>query len=76
MLKTLKRTVKSSIQAIGLDLHRLSPSQNPFFQLRQGLEKFSVDLVFDKVLASGQFKKALQTHEMVVPFRLMPYSSD
>ncbi|WP_153038553.1 hypothetical protein [Nodularia spumigena] len=61
MLKSLKRTVKSSIQAIGLDLHRLSPSQNPFFQLRKGLEKFNVDLVFDIGANTGQFATELRS---------------
>lgn len=61
MLEILKRTVKSSIQAIGLDLHRLSPSQNPFFQLRKGLEKFSVDLVFDIGANTGQFATELRS---------------
>jgi FkbM family methyltransferase len=60
MLKTLKRTVKSSIHAIGLDLHRFSPSQNPFLQLCQGMEKFSVDLVFDIGANTGQFVSELR----------------
>jgi FkbM family methyltransferase len=60
MLKILERMVRSSIQAIGLDLHRLSLSQNPFLQIRKGLEKFSVDLVFDIGANTGQFATELR----------------
>lgn len=56
-----KRAVKSLVHAAGFDLHRLSPSSNPSFQLLKALNRFEVDLVFDVGANVGQFASDLRS---------------
>jgi FkbM family methyltransferase len=60
MFKILKNIIKSSIQALGFDIRRLTPDSNPFLQIRKGMEQFDIDLVFDIGANTGQFASELR----------------
>lgn len=57
----MKLFIKSLIRRCGFDLHRLSPTGNPAFQLLQGLQKFHVDLVLDIGANTGQFVQEMRS---------------
>ena len=57
----LKQTVKKLINAAGFDLRRISPNTNPADQLRRGLDRFNIDIVFDVGANTGQFASELRT---------------
>lgn len=56
-----RKVIKSFIHAVGFDLHRLSPSSNPAFQLFKALNRFEVDLVLDVGANVGQFAAELRS---------------
>jgi FkbM family methyltransferase len=60
MLK-IKEKARPFINKMGFDLCRLSPETNPFLQIKTGLEKFNVDLVFDIGANVGQFASKLRS---------------
>lgn len=55
-----KKFIKALIHATGFDLHRLTPSSNPAFQLLKALNRFDVDLVLDVGANVGQFASELR----------------
>ena len=57
----MKKFVKKLVRSTGFDLHRLSVSSNPNFQLLKGLQRFGVDLVFDIGANTGQFASELRS---------------
>jgi len=57
----LKKMVKKLMHQAGFDLHRLTPSTHPAFQLLKGLDRFGVDLVFDIGANAGQFATELRS---------------
>jgi FkbM family methyltransferase len=57
----LKNIIKSLVFKTGLDLHRLTVTSNPTFQLLKGIERFGIDLVFDIGANTGQFASELRT---------------
>jgi len=56
----LKRFIKALIHATGFELHRLTASSNPAFQLLKALNRFEVDLVLDVGANAGQFASELR----------------
>lgn len=56
----MKLFVKGLIGKCGFDLHRLSPTSNPAYQLLQGLRKFHVDLLLDIGANTGQFVQEMR----------------
>jgi FkbM family methyltransferase len=56
----VKNAVRRLVNAAGLDLRRLTPSSNPFFQLLKALNCFEVDLVLDVGANVGQFASGLR----------------
>ncbi|MFL0606679.1 FkbM family methyltransferase [Cylindrospermopsis raciborskii] len=61
MLKNLKKTTKSLVNAMGLDVYRLTPSINAPLQTCKSLSKFKIDLVFDIGANTGQFASSLRS---------------
>ncbi len=57
----MKQIIKRTIQKIGFDLKRMTPFDNPAFQILLGLQKFHIDLVFDVGANTGQFAQQLRT---------------
>jgi len=57
VLKNLKKTTKSLINALRLEVYRLTPSSNACLQTCKSLSKFKIDLVFDIGANTGQFAK-------------------
>jgi FkbM family methyltransferase len=57
----LKNIIKSLVYKTGFDLHRLTVTSNPTFQLLKGIERFGIDLVFDIGANTGQFASELRT---------------
>ena len=55
-----KTNIKRLINFTGFDLHRLSPTSNPTFQLLKALNRFDVDLVLDVGANVGQFASELR----------------
>lgn len=53
--------VRQSINAMGFNLRRLSPSSDPALQLLQSINRFEVDLVLDVGANTGQFASALRS---------------
>jgi FkbM family methyltransferase len=56
----LKKSIKSLFNAVGFDLHRLSPSSSLSFRLLKTMNQFEVDLVFDIGGNVGQFASELR----------------
>jgi predicted RNA methylase len=61
MLKNLKKTTKSLVNAMGLDVYRITPSTNAPLQTCKSLSKFKIDLVFDIGANTGQFASGLRS---------------
>jgi FkbM family methyltransferase len=57
----LKNIIKSLVFKTGFDLHRLTSTSNPNFQLLKGIDRFGIDLVFDIGANTGQFASELRT---------------
>lgn len=55
------KKVRNAVNKIGLDLHRLTPSSNPAFQLLKALNRFDIDLVLDVGANVGQFASELRS---------------
>ncbi len=60
-MNLLKVFIKSAVHKIGFDLHRLTPSSNPAFQLLKALNHFDIDLVLDVGANVGQFALELRS---------------
>jgi len=60
-MNLLKALIKSAVHKIGFDLHRLTPSSNPAFQLLKALNRFDIDLVLDVGANVGQFASELRS---------------
>ncbi len=60
MLKKIKKTIKLLVHTLGFDLQRFTPGNNPFLQLRKGIETFNIDLVLDIGANTGQFVSELR----------------
>lgn len=60
-MNLLRSLVKNTVHKIGFDLHRLTPSSNPAFQLLKALNRFDVDLVLDVGANVGQFASELRS---------------
>ncbi|MEY3255698.1 MAG: hypothetical protein RLZZ29_829 [Cyanobacteriota bacterium] len=60
MLKKIKKTTKLLLHTLGFDLKRFTPDNNPFLQLRKGIETFNIDLVLDIGANTGQFVSELR----------------
>ena len=60
-MNLLKVFIRNAVHKIGFDLHRLTPSSNPFFQLLKALNRFDVDLVLDVGANVGQFASELRS---------------
>lgn len=60
-MNLLKTLIKNAVHKIGFDLHRLTPSSNPSFQLLKALNRFDVDLVLDVGANIGQFASELRS---------------
>lgn len=56
-----KTNIKRLINLAGFDLHRLTPSSNPAFQLLKALNRFEIDLVMDVGANAGQFALRLRS---------------
>ena len=57
----IKKHLRKIINARGFDLHRLTPSSNPAFQLLKALNHFDIDLVLDVGANVGQFASELRS---------------
>ena len=57
----LENGVRRTINAIGFDLRRYSPSSNPAFQLLKAINRFKIDLVLDVGANIGQFASELRS---------------
>jgi FkbM family methyltransferase len=60
-MRYLKKYVKKLVHKFGFELHRLTPSSNPSFQLLKGLDYFNITLVFDVGANAGQFASELRS---------------
>ena len=60
-MNLLRTLIKNAVHKIGFDLHRLTPSSNPAFQLLKALNRFEVDLVLDVGANVGQFASELRS---------------
>ena len=60
-MNLLKALIKNAVHKIGFDLHRLTPSSNPTFQLLKTLNHFDIDLVLDVGANVGQFSSELRS---------------
>ncbi len=60
-MNLLRTLIKDAVHKIGFDLHRLTPSSNPTFQLLKALNRFDVDLVLDVGANVGQFASELRS---------------
>lgn len=61
MYNHLKHFIKKTIYRTGWDLHRLSPSSNPAFQLKKALDYMGINLIFDIGANTGQFAQQIRT---------------
>ncbi len=59
-INNMKKLIKFFFNKAGIDIHKLSITSNPAFQLLKGLELFNVDLVLDIGANVGQFAKELR----------------
>jgi hypothetical protein len=59
-VKKIKKTTKLLLHTLGFDLKRFTPDNNPFLQLRKGIETFNIDLVLDIGANTGQFVSELR----------------
>lgn len=57
----MKKLIKKSLYALGLDLHRLSNASNPIAQLLAALNHVQADTVFDVGANIGQFAQELRS---------------
>lgn len=57
----MKKILKNILHSFGLDLHRLSPSSNPSYQLLTALNYVRADIVFDVGANVGQFVQELRS---------------
>ncbi len=60
-MNLLKALIKNAVHKIGFDLHRLSPSSIPAFQLLKALTYFDIDMVLDVGANVGQFASELRS---------------
>jgi hypothetical protein len=60
MLKKIKKTTKLLLHILGFDLTRFTPGNNPFLQLKKGIETFNIDLVLNIGANTGQFVSELR----------------
>ncbi len=56
-----KKIIRKIIHSLGFDLHRLTPSSNPAFQLLKALNRFDIDMVLDVGANVGQFASELRS---------------
>jgi len=71
----LSKTIKGLAHKAGFELHRLSPTTNPAFQLLKGLEHLGVNLVFDIGANTGQFSSGLRSvgyNGQIISFEPLP----
>ncbi len=56
-----KKIIRKIIHSLGFDLHRLTPSSNPAFQLLKAINRFEIDLVLDVGANVGQFASEIRS---------------
>jgi len=61
MHKALTKMARKSFHLMGMDVHRLTASNNASLQLLRGLDYFTIDTVLDIGANTGQFAKELRS---------------
>jgi len=75
MHKALTNMVRKSFHLMGMDVHRLTASNNASLQLLRGLDYFKIDTVLDIGTNTGQFAKGLRSmgyRHRIVSFEPLP----